>query len=100
VVDLAQAHVLAVARLIGGGDSRILNVGTGEGVTVMQMIEAAERTLGLKVPYQVGPRRAGDPPSLVADSRQIKALLGWKPVCSDLDSLIRDAALWQRDPLY
>lgn len=100
VVDLAQAHVLAVARLIGGGDSRILNVGTGEGVTVMQMIEAAERTLGLKVPYQVGPRRAGDPPSLVADSRQLKALLGWKPVCSDLDSLIRDAALWQRNPLY
>ena len=99
VVDLAQAHVLAVARLIGG-DSRILNVGTGEGVTVMQMIEAAERTLGLKVPYQVGPRRAGDPPSLVADSRQLKALLGWKPVCSDLDSLIRDAALWQRNPLY
>lgn len=100
VVDLAEAHVLAVARLIGGGDSRILNVGTGEGVTVMQMIEAAERTLGLKVPYQVGPRRAGDPPSLVADSRQIKALLGWKPVCSDLDSLIRDAARWQRNPLY
>ena len=100
VVDLAEAHVLAVARLIGGGDSRILNVGTGEGVTVMQMIEAAERTLGLKVPYQVGPRRAGDPPSLVADSRQLKALLGWKPVCSDLDSLIRDAALWQRNPLY
>ena len=100
VVDLAQAHVLAVARLIGGGDSRILNVGTGEGVTVMQMIVAAERTLGLKVPYQVGPRRAGDPPSLVADSRQLKALLGWKPVCSDLDSLIRDAALWQRSPLY
>ena len=100
VVDLAEAHVLAVARLIGGGDSRILNVGTGEGVTVMQMIEAAERTLGLKVPYQVGPRRAGDPPSLVADSRQLKGLLGWKPVCSDLDSLIRDAALWQRNPLY
>lgn len=100
VADLAEAHVLAVARLIGGGDSRILNVGTGEGVTVMQMIEAAERTLGLKVPYQVGPRRAGDPPSLVADSRQLKGLLGWKPVCSDLDSLIRDAALWQRNPLY
>jgi UDP-glucose 4-epimerase/UDP-arabinose 4-epimerase len=100
VVDLAEAHVLAVARLIGGGDSRILNVGTGEGVTVMQMTEAAERTLGLKVPYEVGPRRAGDPPSLVADSRQIKALLGWKPVCSDLDSLIRDAARWQRNPLY
>jgi UDP-glucose 4-epimerase len=66
----------------------------------MQMIEAAERTLGLKVPYQVGPRRAGDPPSLVADSRHLKALLGWNPVCSDLDSLIRDAALWQRNPLY
>jgi UDP-glucose 4-epimerase/UDP-arabinose 4-epimerase len=100
VVDLAQAHVLAIARLIAGGDSLILNVGTGEGVTVMQMIEAAKRRLNLDVPYSVGPRRAGDPPSLVADSRQLKALLGWRPTCSDVDTLIAHAAAWQRNPLY
>jgi UDP-glucose 4-epimerase/UDP-arabinose 4-epimerase len=99
VVDLANAHVLAIARLIAGGDSQILNVGTGEGATVMQMITAAQK-LGLDVPYTVGPRRAGDPPSLVADSSKLKALLGWKPSCSDLETLIRDAVRWQKNPLY
>ncbi len=99
VVDLANAHVLAIARLIAGGDSQILNVGTGEGATVMQMITAAQK-LGLSVPYTVGPRRAGDPPSLVADSSKLKALLGWKPRCSDLETLISDAVRWQKNPLY
>jgi UDP-glucose 4-epimerase/UDP-arabinose 4-epimerase len=99
VVDLANAHVLAIARLIDGGDSQILNVGTGEGATVMQMIAAAQK-LGLDVPYTVGPRRAGDPPSLVADSSKLKALLGWKPSYSDLETLIRDAVRWQKNPLY
>jgi UDP-glucose 4-epimerase/UDP-arabinose 4-epimerase len=99
VVDLANAHVLAIARLIAGGDSQILNVGTGQGATVMQMIAAAHK-LGLSVPYTVGPRRAGDPPSLVADSSRLKALLGWKPTCSDLETLIRDAARWQKNRLY
>jgi UDP-glucose 4-epimerase/UDP-arabinose 4-epimerase len=99
VVDLANAHVLAIARLIAGGDSQILNVGTGQGAPVMQMIAAAHK-LGLSVPYTVGPRRAGDPPSLVADSSRLKALLGWKPTCSDLETLIRDAARWQKNRLY
>ncbi|OYX35501.1 MAG: UDP-glucose 4-epimerase GalE [Caulobacterales bacterium 32-69-10] len=96
VVDLASAHVLAIRALIAGGDSAIMNVGTGEGVSVKQVIEAAERVLGASVPRTVGPRRAGDPPSLVADSTLLKQRLGWKPTCSDLDSIIRDAALWQR----
>jgi UDP-glucose-4-epimerase GalE len=96
VVDLAEAHVLAIRALIGGGESGIMNVGTGEGATVKQVIEAAERVLGKLVPRSVGPRRAGDPPSLVADSSLLKRRLGWKPRCSDLDSMIRDAALWQR----
>ena len=96
VVDLAEAHVLAIRALIEGGDSAIMNVGTGEGVTVMQMIAAAERVLGAPVPYSVGPRRAGDPPSLVADSRLLQKRLGWKARRSDLDSIIADAALWQR----
>jgi UDP-glucose 4-epimerase/UDP-arabinose 4-epimerase len=99
VVDLAAAHVLAIARLMEGGDSQIFNIGTGEGATVMQMITAAQK-LGLSVPYSVGPRRAGDPPSLVADSSKLKAMTGWKPICSDLETLIRDAVRWQKAPLY
>jgi UDP-glucose 4-epimerase/UDP-arabinose 4-epimerase len=96
VVDLAEAHVLAIRDLLAGGESAVMNVGTGEGVTVKQMIAAAERVMGVAVPRTVGPRRAGDPPSLVADSSLLKRRLGWAPKCSDLDSIIRDAALWQR----
>ena len=97
VVDLAEAHVRAIATLMDGADSAIMNVGTGVGVTVKQMIEAAERVLGAPVPRTVGPRRAGDPPSLVADASLIRQRLGWTARCSDLDSIIRDAALWQRE---
>jgi UDP-glucose-4-epimerase GalE len=97
VVDLAEAHVLAIRALIGGGDSGIMNVGTGEGATVKQVIEAAERVLGLPVPRTVGPRRPGDPPHLVADSTLLQSKLGWKARCSDMDTIIRDAARWQRE---
>jgi UDP-glucose-4-epimerase GalE len=97
VADLAEAHVLAIRDLIGGGDSGVMNVGTGEGVTVMQVIAAAERVLGKAVPYGVGPRRAGDPPSLVADSSLLQRRLGWRAQRSDLDSIIADAARWQRE---
>jgi UDP-glucose 4-epimerase/UDP-arabinose 4-epimerase len=97
VVDLAEAHVRAIQVLIDGGDSAIMNVGTGQGATVKQVIEAAERVMGAKVPYKVGPRRAGDPPSLVADSSLLTRRLGWTARCSDLDTIIRDAARWQRE---
>ena len=100
VEDLAQAHILAVRRLLAGGDSGVFNVGTGEGATVMQIIAAAERVLGVKVPYTVGPRRAGDPPSLVADSSRLKAAFGWSPRHSDLDTIIRTAARWQKERPY
>jgi UDP-glucose-4-epimerase GalE len=100
VVDLAEAHVLAIRRLMSGGDSGIYNVGTGEGATVMQIIAAAETALGLKVPYTVGPRRAGDPPSLVADASRLKAAFGWSAKHSDLETIIRTAARWQRERTY
>jgi UDP-glucose 4-epimerase/UDP-arabinose 4-epimerase len=100
VADLAEAHVLAIRRLLKSGDSGIFNVGTGEGATVMQIIAAAEAALGRKVPYSVGPRRAGDPPSLVADASRLKAAFGWSPKHSDLETIIRTAARWQRERPY
>ena len=100
VADLAEAHVLAIRRLLKGGDSGIFNVGTGEGATVMQIIAAAETALGKTVPYSVGPRRAGDPPSLVADASRLKAAFGWSPKHSDLETIIRTAARWQRERPY
>ena len=100
VTDLAEAHVIAVRRLLEGADSGIFNVGTGEGATVMQIIAAAEAALGRKVPYTVGPRRPGDPPSLVADSSKLKAAFGWTPKHSDLETIISTAARWQRERPY
>ena len=100
VVDLAEAHVASIKRLLAGGDSVTFNVGTGEGVTVLEMLNAAERVLGRPVPYSFGPRRDGDPTALVADVSRIKAELGWSAKHSDLDTLIRTAGQWQTHKLY
>lgn len=100
VVDLADAHVLAIERLLGGGDSEIFNVGTGEGVTVLEVLSAAARILGRDIPHSIGPRRAGDPVALVADVQKIKSTLGWLPRVSDLDCIVRTAAHWQTFRTY
>lgn len=94
VADLADAHVLALARLLDGGGDLTLNVGAGEGATVLQLIAAAEAALGRPVPHVFGPRRAGDPLSLVADTRRIRAELGWSPKRSDLPTMVGDAYRW------
>ena len=100
VVDLANAHVAAIKRLNAGGDSQVFNVGTGEGVTVLEMLKTAERVLERPVPYSFGPRRQGDPMALVADVSRIRANLDWSAKHSDLETLIRTAAQWQTNKLY
>jgi UDP-glucose 4-epimerase/UDP-arabinose 4-epimerase len=94
VIDLADVHILALRRLLEGGDSQAWNVGSGEGASNRQVLTAAERVLGRPIPHTVGPRRAGDPPALVADPSRLKAALGWTPKLSDLDSIIATAARW------
>jgi UDP-glucose-4-epimerase GalE len=91
VNDLAEAHILAVERLCGGGASDRFNVGTGTGRSVMEVIGAVEEATGMKVPYVVGPRRAGDPPSLVAAADKLRAALGWKPQYADLRIIVEHA---------
>ena len=91
VDDLAQAHILAVEHLCGGGDSDCFNVGTGVGHSVMELIGAAEKATGKKVPYIVGERRAGDPPSLVAAAGKLREALGWKPQYADLRTIVEHA---------
>ncbi len=100
VADLAEAHVAAVARLLDGGDSRVFNVGTGEGVTVLETLKAAERITGRPVPHSFGPRRDGDPETLVADVSRIRRELGWSARHSDIDTMIRTAMAWQSNRLY
>jgi UDP-glucose-4-epimerase GalE len=91
VMDLAQAHILAVEYLAGGGASDQFNVGTGAGHTVMEMIRAVEDVTGRKVPYAIGPRREGDPPALVAASDKLRDRLGWKPQYADLRAIVQHA---------
>ena len=96
VSDLASAHVLAMQYLASGegGKGYSLNLGTGQGVSVREILNAIERSVGKAVPYTVGYRRAGDPPVLVADGTRAAELLQWKPAYSDIDRIIVDAWRW------
>ncbi len=93
VSDLAEAHIAAVDHLLKGGASDVFNVGTGSGRSVKEVLDAVERVTGKKAPRTIGPRREGDPPSLVADSTKLQKTLGWRPKRADLDIIVRDA--WQ-----
>jgi UDP-arabinose 4-epimerase len=94
VADLADAHVLAVQRLIGGAPSMALNLGVGRGVSVLEICAAVERATGRSLPLKRAPRRAGDPPSLVAASSRAVHELGWAPKFPDVDAIVRHAAAW------
>lgn len=91
VTDLVEAHFKALARLEARGESEAFNLGTGKGYSVREVIAAAERATGRKVPVKAGPRRPGDPPELVADSRKAREILGWEPRHSDLETILRTA---------
>ena len=94
VTDLARAHIVAVEKLLAGGESKKYNVGTGHGFSVKEVLNAVERVTGKKVPHVVAPRREGDPPSLVADSTKLQTELGWKPELSDIDRIVETAWKW------
>lgn len=100
VTDLAAAHVAALEVDLSPGAFEAVNVGTGQGHSVHAVVAAVARALGRPVPHSVGARRAGDPPSLVADPSRAKALLGWEPLHSDLDQIVRDALRWEGQPAY
>lgn len=89
VSDLASAHLMALNYLNNGGTSQSLNLGTGKGISVLEMVQATERLIGQHIPYEYAPRRAGDPALLVAASDTARKLLNWEPKHSDLDNIIR-----------
>ncbi|HKF72095.1 MAG TPA: UDP-glucose 4-epimerase GalE [Stellaceae bacterium] len=94
VQDLSEAHVRALDLLLKGGLSITVNLGTGAGHSVREVIAAAERVTGRRIPRREAPRRAGDPPVLVADASRAGDLLGWKPRLSDLDTILKTAWTW------
>ena len=91
VADLAAAHVLAMDRLAAGGESRAFNLGNGSGWSVRQVIDTVERVTGRPVPHAIGPRRPGDPVSLVASNRRALEELGWRPRYPDLSDMVAHA---------
>ncbi len=92
VLDLAQAHILALRALEGG--SRVYNLGNSRGFSVQEVIETARKVTGHPIPSIVGPRRPGDPAELVADSEKISLELGWEPHYPDLAQIIESAWAW------
>ncbi len=90
VEDLGQAHLLALAAARRGAHS-IYNLGTGSGFSVQQVVAAVREVTGHELPVRIAPRRAGDPPSLVASSARARAALGWRPEKEDLRLMVRDA---------
>jgi UDP-glucose 4-epimerase len=95
VVDLADAHICALDHLRSGGQSDFLNLGTGRGFSVLEVIECARMITGLEIPLQIEPPRAGDPVKLIADPSKAKGMLRWEPAISDLHSIIRSAWQWR-----
>jgi UDP-glucose 4-epimerase len=95
VVDLADAHVRALDAT-ASGVSGAFNLGSESGFTVREVVGAVERVTGRSVPVKMGSRRAGDPPALVASSREAARVLGWPGATRDLDAIVDSAHAWRR----
>lgn len=96
VTDLAQAHVLAMKRLMDGGESDVFNLGNGVGFSVAEIVERARAVTGHPIPAVVEARRPGDPAVLIASNEKACKELGWKPEFDDIDTIIRTAWEWHK----
>jgi UDP-glucose-4-epimerase GalE len=96
VTDLAQAHILALERLLKGGESASYNLGNGSGYSVREVITTAEKVSAKRISFLEAPRRAGDPAQLVASSEKIRKELGWTPKYPQLESIVQSAWNWHR----
>src|SRR5205814_10096174 len=93
VLDLADAHTRAVEYLLDGGKSHVINLGTGHGTTVKELLDRVGRVAGRSIDVKYGPRREGDPPALVADNTLAKGCIGWTPR-HDFASIVDTAWKW------
>lgn len=96
VIDLAEAHILALDHLRRGGNSDFFNLGSGTGFSVLEVIEAARQVTGRDIKVKLGPRRPGDPPRLVAISDKARHVLGWNPKLTDLKAILSSAWQWHQ----
>jgi UDP-glucose 4-epimerase len=99
VEDLASAHVKALEYLRAGGESRTLNCGYGHGYSVREVISTVNALNGEPIKTLEGPRRAGDPPSLVARAQRVREILGWQPQFDDISVIVKSQLAWEKRPL-
>lgn len=97
VEDLIEAHLLALRYLQNGGKSNIFNLGSSQGFSVQEIIDAAIHVTGINIPVKKGERRSGDPSTLVASSEKAKQILGWKPSRTSIHEIISDAWNWHQN---
>jgi UDP-glucose 4-epimerase len=97
VSDLAAAHLHSLERLIAApAESLVMNCGYGRGFSVLEVLDCVDRVTNLSVERRMMPRRAGDPPALIADNARILATLPWRPARDNLDLIVADALAWER----
>lgn len=96
VADLASAHIKALEYLFKNGESDFFNVGTGQGYSNKEILNAVDKITGVPIKIELGSRRPGDPDEIFADNRKIKEILGWKPQFSDLETIIKSAWNWHK----
>jgi UDP-glucose 4-epimerase len=96
VGDLASAHLLALTHLMDEGECESMNCGYGHGFSVKEVVNAARKVTGIYFPAEEAPKRAGDPPALVADSTRLRSVTGWTPKYDDLEFIIKTAWDWEK----
>lgn len=96
VVDIAEAHILALRQLEGGEANKAYNLGGGQGCSVAEVIRVARQVTGAEIKTKICPRRLGDPPVLVADPTLARRELGWNPQHANLETIIQSAWQWQK----
>lgn len=97
VLDLADAHVLALKYLEAGNSSTAFNLGSATGFSNMEILQAARKVTGKEIPASIGPRRSGDPSTLIASSEKAKKILGWKPKFDNIEKIIETAWKWHEN---